>query len=193
LKEALGGASNCGADTELLTFEGRDIKPCDGCFACAKTGKCHINDEMQAIYAKLQEADGIIFATPVYFYSVTAQAKAIIDRCYALTVENKLTNKIGGVISVASSFGHLEIWNTFNRFFAVNHMLSADLVYGYARERGDIIKDKHAMKAALELGGQVVALAESRFEYPKDYDIPIWRLVKRTYGINACPAMGRFD
>lgn len=193
LKEALKAASNCGADTELIRIQGMDINPCDGCFTCNKTGSCHIEDEMQIIYRKLIEADGIIFASPVYFYSVTAQAKVVIDRCYALAAECTLGNKIGGIISVASSFGHLEVWNMFNSFCSVNRMIAADFVYGYARERGDILKDRHAMKAALELGGQVVALADTVNKYPDNYDIPIYRLVKRKYGINACPAMGRFE
>jgi len=117
--------------------------------AAPKSVNATLTTKCRLYTTNLWRADGIIFATPVYFYSVTAQAKIIIERCYALTVENNLANKIGGVISVASSFGHVETWNTFNRFFAVNHMLSTDLVYGYARERGEIIKDKHAMRAAL--------------------------------------------
>ena len=193
VQEALTNAKECGAETELLTIWDKDIKPCDGCFSCTKTGKCHIKDDMQAIYPKLLDADGIIWGTPVYFFNVAAQAKILIDRSYVLYTDCRLANKVAGVISVASSVGHAGVWNAFNGFFSFNHMLVADYVYGYAREKGDIRKDKHAMKAARELGRQIVLMAEQQFRYPKEYDLPISRFVQREYGIDTSPAMGRFD
>lgn len=193
LKESLTSASDCGAQTELLTLRDKNIRPCDGCYSCTKTGKCNINDDMQEIYDKFIEADGIIFGTPVYFCTVSAQAKIIIDRSYLLGIECKMTDKVGSVISVASSMGHLGVFSVFNTFFSSHHMRSADFVYGYARERGGILKDKHAMNAARELGRQIVMMIEAQLHYPKEYDIPLHRLVKRKYGISACPAEGRFD
>jgi len=193
MQEALTSYRDCGAETELLTIWDKNIKPCDGCYSCAKTGKCHIKDDMQEIYLKLLEADGIIWGTPVYFFDVTAQAKILIDRSYVLHTDSKLTNKVGGVISVASSIGHSGVLNLFNAFFSFNHMLAADYVYGYAREKGDIRKDKHAMKAARELGRQIVLIAERQFRYPDEYDLPIYKFVRREYGIDMSPAMGRFD
>jgi multimeric flavodoxin WrbA len=193
LREALTSANDCGAETELLTIGDKDIRPCDGCYSCIKTGKCHIKDDMQEIYGKLLDADGIIWGTPVYFFDATAQAKIVIDRSYVLYTDSKLINKVGGVIAVASSLGHAGVWHLFNTFFSVNHMLSADFVSGFAREKGDIRKDKHAMKAANELGQQIVLLAKQQFKYPPKYSLPIYRFVKREYGIDQSPAMGRFD
>ena len=149
VQEALAGARDNGAEIELLTVWDKDIKPCDGCLSCEKTGKCHIKDDMQGIYPELVEADGIIWGTPVYFWSATAQAKMLIDRSYALYFnKNNLTNKVSGVISVGASLGNLGVWHLFSSFFSVHHMLSTDFVYGYARNKGDIRKDKHAMKAS---------------------------------------------
>jgi len=193
MQEALTSSRDCGAETELLTIWGKNIKPCDGCYSCAKTGKCHIKDDMQEIYLKLLEADGIIWGTPVYFFDVTAQAKILIDRSYVLHADSKLTNKVGGIISVASSLGHQNVFNLFYSLFAAHHMLAADFVYGYAREKGDIRKDRHAMKAAGELGKQVVLIIKRQFKYPEEYDIPIYRFVRREYGIDMSPAMGRFE
>ena len=193
VQEALAGAGDYGTTTELLTVWGKDIKPCDGCRSCIETGKCHIKDDMQEIYTRLLDADGIVWGTPVYFYGVTAQAKIIIDRSYALYRKGSLANKVGGVVSVAGSMGHLGVWNIFSTFFSVNHMLSTDFVSGYAREKGDIRKDKHAMKAARELGRQVVLMITQQHRYPEEYDVPISRYVEREYGIKSCPAMGRFD
>ncbi len=193
VEEFLSSAGEYGATTELLTIWDKDVKPCDGCYSCEKTGDCHIKDDMQEIYPKLLEANGIIWGTPVYFYDVTAQAKILIDRSYALYIKGGLTNKVGGVISVAGSLGHLAVWNLFSAFFSVSHMLSTDFVAGYASKKGDIRKDKHAMKAARELGRQLVMLVERQFKYPEQYGLTIARYVEREYGINRSPAMGRFD
>ena len=192
-QEALTGAQNCGAKTELLTTWDKDIKPCDGCLSCEKTGKCHLKDDVQEIYLKLLEADGIIWGTPVYFFSATAQAKMLIDRSYALYQNgNRLAGKVSGVISVGASLGNLGVWTLFNTFISVHHMLPTDFVYGYARNKGDIRKDKHAMKASRELGRQIVLMAERKFQYPEEYDIAIYRFVKREYGIDNCVSRDRF-
>ena len=72
-------------------------------------------------------------------------------------------------------------------------MFAADFVYGFAREKGDIRKDKHAMKAAWELGRQVVLMLKGQYRFPQEFDVPIYRFVKREHGIDMSPAMGRFD
>ena len=193
VQESLSSAEEHGATTELLTIWNKDVKPCDGCSSCDKTGDCHIKDDMQAIYPKILSADGIIWGTPVYFYDVTAQAKILIDRSLALYTKGGLANKVGGVISVAGSLGHLAVWNLYSAFFSVNHMLSTDFVAGYATKKGEIRKDKHAMKSARELGRQLVLLIERQFRYPEQYGLTIARYVEREYGINRSPAAGRFD
>ena len=77
IKEALAGAKDSGAKTELITIRDNEIKPCDGCGSCVNTGICHIKDDMQIIYKKMLDADGIILATPVYFWTVSGQAKVL--------------------------------------------------------------------------------------------------------------------
>ena len=191
VREALSSIRDEVTNTELLTIWDKKINPCQGCLSCMDTGKCRIKDDMQEIHLRLLEADGIIFGTPVYFFNAAAQAKILIDRSYALG--SKLTNKVGGVISVASSIGNSQVWNLFNAFFSVKHMFAADFVYGFARNKGDIRKDKHAMKAAWELGRQVVSMLKGQYKYPPEYDVPIYRFVKREHGIDMSPAMGRFD
>ena len=193
VQEALTAARDHGATTELFTLWDKEMKPCDGCRSCVETGKCHVKDDMQEIYPKLLDARAIIWGTPIYFYDVSAQAKILIDRSYVLYRKGSLANKVGSVISVAGSLGHLGAWNVFNTFFKVNHMFATDFVSGYATEKGDIRKDKHAMKAARELGRQVVLMITQQHRYPEEYDVPISRYVEREYGIKSCPAMGRFD
>lgn len=193
MQEAMAGAQESGAETELVTVRNKEIKPCDGCLSCVETGKCHLQDDMQAIYPKILSADGIIWGTPVYFFSVTAQTKIILDRLYVFYTNRKLVNKVGGVISVASDKGHLGVWDLFNAFFWVNRMFGVDIVHAYARLRGDVRKDRHAMKAAGELGRLVALVSARQWKYPEEYHEPLFRLVKRKYDIDMCPAMNRFE
>ena len=84
LDKALEGARSAGAETKAVYA--RDLKMC-GCLECGgcdKTGKCVVEDDMQSVYPLLEEADIIFLASPIFFYSITAQAKALIDRSQAL-------------------------------------------------------------------------------------------------------------
>ncbi|MFC2060339.1 flavodoxin family protein [Chloroflexota bacterium] len=89
VKEALASAQEAGAQTELVLVAGKDISPCNGCCSCRQTDVCHIQDDMQSIYEQLETVDAIIFGSPVYFHSVSAQAKAIMDRTYLFLKDKK--------------------------------------------------------------------------------------------------------
>ncbi len=170
VSEALDGARQEGAEVELFSLSGKEIKPCDGCQACIKTGKCHINDDMQTVYQKLVAADGIIFGTPVYFYGMASQTKALIDRTYALRRPTfRLTNKVGGVITVAGSLGRIDVLKDLYFYIAINHMIPADFVAATASEKGTIKTDIKSMKMAFELGREIGQLVSKKFEFPDEF------------------------
>ncbi len=170
LYEALRGAKQEGAEIELYSLLGKNIKPCDGCGTCMGTGECHLQDDMQILYHKLLEANGIIFGTPVYFYSMTGQAKTVIDRTIALNrPEKSLTNKVGGIIVVGGSLGLVDVVKDFYFYIVTRQMLPANFVAAYAGPKGDVKKLEQCMKATFDLGRQMVQIAEKRFEYPKEF------------------------
>ncbi len=80
----LAGASGRGLTVEKHYLSRLDIKPCRHCGACLSEGACVQKDDMAVIYRGLARAGGLVLASPVYFMSVTAQAKTVIDRCQAL-------------------------------------------------------------------------------------------------------------
>jgi len=82
--KVISGAENAGAACEVVRLSSLNIHPCIGCGGCEKEGICVIDDDMQKLYPKITDADRIIIASPIYFYGVTAQTKAFIDRCQAL-------------------------------------------------------------------------------------------------------------
>ena len=71
------------AEAEEVYLRDLKITPCLEIYACRKDGKCPIRDDMQNLYGKIIETDILVLASPVFFYSVSAQAKAFIDRCQA--------------------------------------------------------------------------------------------------------------
>jgi multimeric flavodoxin WrbA len=67
LRKALKAAREKGAETELILLREKRVEHCDGCSKCEKTGECHIRDDMQEIYNKLEDADAIVLASPNYY------------------------------------------------------------------------------------------------------------------------------
>ena len=78
------GAAERGHEVELLSLRGKDIRFCQGCFACQKTGKCVIRDDMAEIVEKMEKADVLVFATPIYYYEMSGQMKTLLDRANPL-------------------------------------------------------------------------------------------------------------
>lgn len=84
LDEFLKGAQSEGAETEKIIVDKLNISPCKEYNACLRDGNCVIRDDMDDIYPKLLHADVVVVASPMFFYGVTSQLKALIDRCQAL-------------------------------------------------------------------------------------------------------------
>lgn len=84
LEQAISGAESAGAETEIIVLSRLNVAPCRHCDGCLAAGQCVIDDDMQSIYPRLRQADRIILSSPMFFMGITAQAKAMIDRCQAL-------------------------------------------------------------------------------------------------------------
>ena len=85
VNETLKGASEAGAETEVLRLEDMNINPCRACMDCKTNGgKCAIDDDMQTIYNKLKDNDALVLGSPIYMFYLSAQTKLFIDRLYAV-------------------------------------------------------------------------------------------------------------
>lgn len=166
LQTTLDAAQEQGATVELVTLAGKTIAPCDACGTCGKTGKCHIKDDMQDIYPKIAAADGIILASPVYFWSVSGQAKVFIDRTYALNEGNKLAGKVGAAIAVADRSGGVGAIEVFNNYFTTTGMvvvgwaIGLSTLQGYENKKA-VLQDERGMKRTKSLGRNIVAFLKS--------------------------------
>jgi multimeric flavodoxin WrbA len=182
LDVALEEARKHGVAVSKLSLRDKAIGPCHGCLKCRETGRCVIKDDMQEVYKKMLESDGILWATPVYFWSMTSQTKLVMDRTYALTFPKlQLANKIGGLILVAATRGCVNAANVFQMYFSYNHMFFAEFASGYAQEKGEIKKNRFAMNMAKEMIHQMISLMDANLKYPEAFDAPLPRFVRRKY------------
>jgi len=83
LDQALKGAAEAGAEVSSIRCCDLNVSGCRECGCCNQTGECAQGDDMQWVYPKLRESDVIIIASPIFFYGISSQAKALIDRCQA--------------------------------------------------------------------------------------------------------------
>ena len=182
LEEVLKGASENGADTELYTVSGKDIRGCDGCYSCMTKGECHIKDDVKTIYEKMVQADGIIFGSPIYLYGMTAQSKAIIDRSFSLAQSGKsLANKVCGLVVVAGSLGIIDALKDYYFFIALSRMLPANFVAAYAVEKDDVKKLEQGIKASYNLGREMVQLIDINFKYPEEFPVNFFAFGTHTH------------
>jgi|WetSurMetagenome_2_1015567.scaffolds.fasta_scaffold00608_16 multimeric flavodoxin WrbA len=93
LREALKPAREAGHDIKIFALNTMDISPCQDCGQCEDNGICVIEDGMTSIYKAIRDADRIILASPVFFFGMSAQTKAMIDRCQAIWCEKYLLKK----------------------------------------------------------------------------------------------------
>jgi multimeric flavodoxin WrbA len=94
LAEAIRGVGEAGLAVRTFNLAHMKIRPCQNCGGCDETGVCVIqDDEMPAIYAALREASRIILASPIFFAGLSAQTKAMVDRCQAFWCEKYLLNR----------------------------------------------------------------------------------------------------
>ena len=88
--EFMKGALSTGASVEKIRVAEKKIAPCSGCYFCRKSGgRCALNDDMGEILQKIIDCDVLVLSSPVYFYSMCAQLKAVIDRTVARWTEIK--------------------------------------------------------------------------------------------------------
>ena len=127
LEEALKLLTEKGYETKLWTVRGKWVDYCAHCDYCLKNKECVIQDDLQELYALLAEANGIIFASPVYNGGVSAQTKAVMDRMRAAVAADKnfFKGKVGmGIVSGGDRNGGQEFaLMQIHTFFIINGMI----------------------------------------------------------------------
>lgn len=161
-EQLAAGAREGGASVESIYLHGLDIRPCDACEECRETGVCIIEDGMQGIYPKVAAADALVFATPVYWFTITAQLKLCIDRWYSFQA-TRWQEFHGKQVAVILTYGDTDLYTSgginaihmFETMFRFLKMPVAGMVYGTTNDIGDAQKQPELMEKAYKLGQQL--------------------------------------
>jgi multimeric flavodoxin WrbA len=160
------GAKDTGAQVETFFLHAMDIRPCTACDACRTKLKkdCIIKDDMKRLYPKMKAADGIVIASPIYWFTISAQTKLFMDRWYALGGDDGYAlagKKFGIVLAYADAdpftSGAVNALRTFQDAFNYIGAEMVGTVYGSAWKAGEIKKNKALMDAAYALGKKMAA------------------------------------
>jgi multimeric flavodoxin WrbA len=164
LEQIEAGIHRAGYMAEHINLAHLVIHPCTGCGHCETEGQCIFKDDMTALYEKIDTANRIVIGSPIYFYGVTAQTKAFIDRCQALWSRKYLLGEIkpereyrrGYMVSVAATDGgkifegaRLTVRYAFD---AMEFSYSGELLAQGVDAKGSVVEKTEIMEAALQLG-----------------------------------------
>ena len=173
LRQALSGASSAGAEAEYLRLCKFNISPCLECGACYGTGECPVQDDFSVVLGKMLAADRIVFATPIFFMSVCAQAKILIDRCQCLwatkyilkrpVVGPRETSRLAMVIAVGGKKGGkaFDCIRLMMKYYldTVDMGYFANLFVSNTDEAGKIADNADAIEEAVRLGKELALAA----------------------------------
>jgi len=166
LKKAIEGARDCGADVEEIVLRDLKISPCLEIYGCMQAGECAIKDDFQMVRDKILHAQGLILASPVFFYSVSSHTKILMDRFQSLWVkkywvektprDQKTNNRSGLFISVGATKGKKlfdGILLSVRYFFDVLDMeLWKALLYRQLDFQDDVLKHPEYLEEAYTAG-----------------------------------------
>ncbi|NVN93302.1 MAG: flavodoxin family protein, partial [Desulfuromonadales bacterium] len=167
LDEVLTGATATGAETEILSLKTLNVQPCVACDICHKTGICNIKDDYESIKAKLLACDGFILASPNYIFSVTAQMKALFDRCNGLIHCMALEGKYAAVVETSGGGEDEDVIKYMERFV---NTLGANVVGGIGSPMAGIriFPDQGSLfSKARELGTTLCQCVQDKRRFPE--------------------------
>ncbi len=168
LKKAVAGARDAGADVEEFVLRDLKLSPCLEIYGCLQAGECAIKDDFQVVRDKILEAQGLMLASPVFFYTVSSHTKILMDRFQSLWVKKYWVDKTppeqqtnarkGLFISVGATKGK-KLFDgmllTIRYFFDVLDMeLWKSLLYRQLDFQDDVLKHPEYLDEAYEAGKQ---------------------------------------
>ena len=170
LDHAVRGALDAGGDVERIVLRDLKMSPCLEIYGCMKAGRCAIKDDFQRVYDQLLTTEGIMLASPIFFYTVSAHTKILMDRCQSLWVKKywlektpikqQPTKRKGLFISVGATKGKKLFDGTLlsmKYFFDVLDMeLWRSLLYRGFDFQGDILKNPEHLTEAYTAGRELV-------------------------------------
>jgi multimeric flavodoxin WrbA len=149
-----------GIVTEQIHLAGKKVHGCIACFKCFENldRRCAVdNDFINECIGKMDEADGVILASPTYFATVTTELKAVMDRAglVAIANGNMLARKVGAAVVSVRRGGAVTVFDTINHFFFIEEMVvpgSSYWNFAMGLHPGEVENDEEGMQTMGNLG-----------------------------------------
>jgi len=175
LQKAVQGAREAGAEVEEVVLRDLKMSPCLEIYGCKKTGRCVIKDDFQKVYDQILACQGLMLASPVFFYAVSGHTKILMDRCQSLWVKRYWIEKTpfgkhdakrkGLFISVGATKGKKlfdGVRLTVRYFFdALDAELWKSLLYRGLDFEGDVLKQPEYLEEAYLTGKELCHTIEN--------------------------------
>ena len=164
-----------GIETETVHVGNKDIRGCVACVSCYQTGKCAIDDIVNEIAPKLEEADGLVVGSPVYYASANATLVALLQRLFYSTHFDK-TMKVGASVAIARRGGCSSTFDELNKFFTISGMPVASSQYwnsvhggapGQANEDAEGLQTMRTLARNMTFLVKSIALGKEQFGLPE--------------------------
>lgn len=166
LEIVLGQIRAAGGETELIELAGLNLSGCKACYKCFDKRNCCCaieGDPINGYIEKMLAADAIILGSPTYFADVTANMKALIERCGMVSRANGdlFQRKVGASVVAARRAGASHVFSSLNYFFLIGQMILAGSSYwniGMGQKPGDVLNDEEGVKTMQVLGDNMAWL-----------------------------------
>lgn len=165
LAEVAGALEKRGVQTEIYHIGKKPIAGCIACGSCAKTGKCAFDgDGVNALAARLDEFDGIVVGSPVYYAGPSGQITAFLDRLF-YSAGGKMAGKLGAAVVSCRRGGATAAFDRLNKYFTICNMpiVSSqywNMVHGAVNSPDDVRADKEGLQTMRTLGENMAWLLQ---------------------------------
>lgn len=164
MQHCMKGVAEAGGESKIHWLNLMKVTPCQACGFCRTHDRCVINDDLTPVLLEIPKADGIVIGSPVYFFQVSAQTKALIDRFYSF-LNDDFTHRLGAGKPAAMIYcqGNPER-NAFDGSFDMNaralktvgiHVVAALTAHGLP-EHGDVLRREELLEEARRLGRRMI-------------------------------------
>lgn len=162
-------------DIDTVQVGNMDIRGCIACGSCHKTGKCVFNDIVNSLHEKLEKADGLVIASPVYYASASGSLISLLDRLF-YSNQADLTMKVGASVAVARRGGASATFDELNKYFTISGMPIASSYYWnsvHGRAIGEAHEDGEGLYVMRMLAKNMIFLMRSIELGKKQYGLPV--------------------